>query len=101
MWPAIADVFAMPVGEPQTISLTRHMAGMDKLWRSMVEKYRLQPFDYAELVAWPFADYVFGCDWDVMSDVTKSRRFGFHDVVDTEAMLCRLLRRFREERIVP
>jgi hypothetical protein len=36
-----------------------------------------------------------------MSDVAKSRRFGFHDVVDAEEMFCRLLRKFREERIVP
>lgn len=101
VWPRIAEVFEMPADEPQTISLTRHMAGMGALWRAMTEKYGLQPFDYGELVAWPFADYVFGCDWDVMSDVTKSRRYGFHDVVDSQEMLCRLLRRFREERIVP
>jgi hypothetical protein len=43
---------------------------------------------------------VFGADWDVISDVTKSRLYGFHDVVDSEAMFVRL-RRFREERIVP
>ena len=36
-----------------------------------------------------------------MSDVTKSRLYGFHDVVDSEAMFVRLLSRFREERIVP
>jgi hypothetical protein len=36
-----------------------------------------------------------------MSDVTKSRRFGFHAVVDSEEMLVRLLGRFRQERIVP
>jgi len=47
------------------------------------------------------ADYVFGCDWDVMSDVTKSRRFGFHDVVDSEEMFVSLMRKFRAERIVP
>jgi len=52
-------------------------------------------------VAWPFADYVFGCDWDVMSDVTKSRRFGFNDVVDSEEMFVRLMWQFRAERIVP
>ena len=33
---------------------------------------------------------------DVMSDVTKSRRFGFHDVVDSEEMLVRLMRQFSE-----
>jgi len=46
-------------------------------------------------------DYVFGCAWDVMSSVTKSRLHGFHDVVDSEAMFVWLLRRFRAERIVP
>jgi nucleoside-diphosphate-sugar epimerase len=101
LWPRIAEVFDMAVGEPQTISLTQHMAGMGDLWQAMTGKYGLKPFEWGELVAWPFADYVFGCDWDVMSDVTKSRRFGFHDVVDSQEMFCRLLRRFREERIVP
>jgi nucleoside-diphosphate-sugar epimerase len=101
VWPRIAEVFEMPTAEPQTISLTQHMGAMGGLWRGMTETYGLKPYAWRELVAWPFADYVFGCHWDVMSDVTKSRRFGFHDVVDTEEMLCRLLRRFREERIVP
>jgi nucleoside-diphosphate-sugar epimerase len=101
LWPKLAAVFDMPAGDPQTISLTQHMADKALLWRAMTEKYALKPYDYDQLVAWPFADYVFGCDWDVMSDVTKSRRFGFHDVVDSEEMFMRLLRRFREQRIVP
>jgi hypothetical protein len=77
------------------------MADNAPLWRVMTEKYGLKPYAYDELVAWPFADYVFSCDWDVMSDVTKSRRFGFHDVVDSEEMFVRLMREFRAERIVP
>ena len=64
-------------------------------------RYKLKPVPYMDLVAWPFADYVFGAEWDVMSDVTKSRLYGFHDVVDSEGMFVRLLRRLREERIVP
>jgi len=101
LWPKIAAAFDMPMGDPQTISLTGHMADKGALWQAMAEKYGLQPFAYDQLVAWPFADYVFGCDWDVMSDVTKSRCFGFQDVVDSEEMFVRLLRRFRAERIVP
>jgi hypothetical protein len=61
----------------------------------------LKRIPYADLFTWPFADNVFGSDWDVMSDVTKSRLYGSHDVVDSEAMFVRLLGRFREERIVP
>ena len=91
----------MPVGDPQTISLTQHMAGQGRPVAGMTEKYGLKPIPFADLVGWPFADYVFGCDWDVMSDVTKLHRFGFHDVVDSEEMFVRLLTRFRAERIVP
>lgn len=101
LWPKLAEVFDMPAGEPQTINLTQTMADKTPLWRARTEKHGLAPIPYEQLVAWPFADYVFGCDWDVMSDVTKSRRFGFHDVVDSEEMFVRLLRRFRTERIVP
>lgn len=101
LWPKLAAAFNMPAGEPQTISLTEHMADKAPLWRAMTAKYRLKPYAFDQLVAWPFADYVFGCDWDVMSDLTKSRQFGFHDVVDSEEMFVRLMGRFREERIVP
>ena len=101
VWPRIAAVFGMKVGELQTISLTQHMTDKGELWAHMTRKYGLKPFRYEELAAWPFADYVFGADWDVMSDVTKSRLHGFHDVVDSEAMFERLLKRFRREKIVP
>jgi hypothetical protein len=77
------------------------MVDKEPLWQRMTAKYGLKPIPYRDLVAWPFADYVFGTDWDVMSDVTKSRLHGFHDVVDSQAMFERLLRRFRDERIVP
>jgi nucleoside-diphosphate-sugar epimerase len=101
LWPRIAEVFGMTWAEPQTISLVAHMSDKAPLWEEMVRKHGLQPLPFDQLVAWPFGDYVFGCDWDVMSSVTKSRQHGFHDVVDSEEMFVRLLARFRAERIVP
>ena len=101
VWPRIAEVFEMPAGEPKAISLVESMADKAPLWAAMAKKHRLQPCRFEELVAWPFGDYVFACNWDVMSDLTKSRQHGFQRVVDSEEMFVRLLRRFREERIVP
>ncbi|HSD55016.1 MAG TPA: SDR family oxidoreductase [Burkholderiales bacterium] len=101
LWPKIAAAFGMPAGDVQTISLVQHMADKGPLWDRMIEKHGLKPYRYEDIVAWPFGDYVFACDWDVMSNVTKSRQYGFHDVVDSEEMFVRLLGRFREERIVP
>ena len=101
LWPRIADVFEMPLAEPQTISLVAHMADKAPLWDALVKRHDLQPYRFDEIVAWPFGDYVFACEWDVMTDVTKSRQHGFHEVVDSEDMFVRLLRQFRAERIVP
>ena len=73
VWPKLAAVFDMKVGEVRTISLTQHMADKARLWAQLDRRStasRRTPID--QLVAWPFADYVFARDWDVMSDVTKS-----------------------------
>jgi len=101
LWPRVAEVFEMPVAEPQTISLVDHMADKAPLWEQMVQRHGLKPYRFEDIVAWPFGDYVFGCDWDVMTSTTKVRQHGFHDVVDSEQMFVRLLRQFRTERIVP
>lgn len=101
VWPRIAEVFAMPVGDIQTLALAQHMPAMAGLWQQMRERCSLAPIAYDQLVAWPFADYVFGMEWDVMSSLTKARQHGFHAVVDSEDMFVRLLERFRSERIVP
>ena len=101
VWPAIARVFDMPAAEPQPHSLVEFMADKAPLWDAIVKKHRLKSHSFTDVVAWPFGDYVFNCDWDVMTSVTKSRLHGFHAVVDSEEMFGRLLTRFREERIVP
>jgi nucleoside-diphosphate-sugar epimerase len=101
VWAQIAAVFEMPVAEPQTHSLVEFMADKAALWDAMVKKHGLKPYRFGEVVAWPFGDYVFNCDWDVMTSVTRSRQHGFHAVVDSEEMFGRLLARFRAERIVP
>ena len=101
LWPKIAGAFGMAHAGPAPLSLAGFMADKAPLWEAMVKKHGLQPYRFEEVVAWPFGDYVFNCNWDVMSNLTKSRQHGFHDAVDSEEMFVRLLRRFREERIVP
>ncbi len=101
LWPRLAGVFDMPAAEPQPLPLVEFMADKAFLWDAMVRKHGLKPYRFDEVVAWPFGDYVFNTDWDVMSNLIKSRLHGFHDVVDSEEMFVRLLKRFREERIVP
>ena len=50
----------------------------------------------------PIGASVFASDYDnIVSDTSKARRFGFHDLVDTEEMFFRMFSDFRRERIIP
>ena len=49
-----------------TIRLTEFMADKGPLWAEMQRRHELQRIAYEDLVAWPFGDYVFGTDWDVI-----------------------------------
>jgi hypothetical protein len=76
------------------------MSDKGQVWERIVERHRLQPHRQESVAAWPFADYVFGADYDVISDMGKARRFGFHGSVDSEEMFLRIQSRLREQRII-
>ncbi|QSN64504.1 SDR family oxidoreductase [Caballeronia sp. M1242] len=101
LWPAIADHLDMPLAEPQTISLRDYMADKGPLWERMVKKYDLVDIPYEHVAAWGFGDFIFRCDWDVISSTTKIRQAGFHDVVDSTDMFLRLFDEFRERKAIP
>lgn len=60
-----------------------------------------RPHRYEQVASWPFGDFVIGCEYDVISDVTKARRFGFHEAVDTEEMFARMFRVLKQRRYIP
>jgi hypothetical protein len=66
-----------------------------------VAKHGLRPIAYKDIVGWAYGDFVFTPEFDVMSDTSKLRRAGFHEVVDTEAMFVRLFDDYRGARIIP
>ena len=101
VWPRISAVFDIDWAPPQTNSLTEFMADKGPHWEKMRARCALKPYTYADLAARSFGDYVSRTDWDAMSDTTRIRRAGFHDVVDTEEMIMSMHRDFREHRLVP
>lgn len=101
IWPRIADFFEIPLAAPQTISLQSWMSDKGPVWDEIVRKHNLRPYRLEQLAAWAFGDFIFGCDYDVISDTTKLRQHGFHRVEESEAMFLCLLRQFRETRIIP
>jgi len=101
LWPKIAAHFDMPVGGVETVDLRETMKGADKLWDDINIKYGLAGYPLQRLVSWAFANYAFSNDWDVMSDTTKCRNFGFLEFMDSEEMFIDLFRDVEHERIIP
>jgi len=77
------------------------MADKAPVWERIVAKHALQPTPYAEAALWPYGDFVFTPEYDIMSDTLKLRRAGFNECMDTEEMFLRLLTRMREARALP
>jgi nucleoside-diphosphate-sugar epimerase len=101
LWPHIAACFELEPAPPMPLRLGAMMADKGPLWNSMVEKYGLRAHPYEELVSWSFAEFVFRIEYDIVSDMTKARSFGFHDVLDTEVMFERIFRDLRSQRYIP
>lgn len=101
MWPRIADFFGMECGPVQTIRLAERMADKEPLWNAMVERHGLRRRSYAETVSWAFGDFQWHAEYDSISETTKLRRFGFHDIVDDEEMLLRQMAELQALKIIP
>ncbi|MWV51333.1 NAD-dependent epimerase/dehydratase family protein [Rathayibacter sp. VKM Ac-2803] len=101
MWPALARFFDLDTAPPLPMSLTEAMADKGPLWEEMTRRYGLVPTPYSDVSSWPFGDFVFGWDYDVIADTSKSRRAGFHEYVDTEAMFLRIFQDLRDRRLIP
>jgi nucleoside-diphosphate-sugar epimerase len=100
MWPRIAGWFGLDVAPPLPMSLAEVMADKEPVWDRMVQRHGLR-HSYAEVSSWPFADAVFGWDYDFLADGGKARRFGFHEHVETAEMFPRLFGELRGRRVIP
>jgi nucleoside-diphosphate-sugar epimerase len=101
VWKDLAKFFDMDLEQPQTISLVQWMADKGEVWDNIVKKYGLKPYKLHQLAAFGFGDFIFGCDYDVISDVTKSRQAGFQRAENSHDMFIRLLQEFRDNKIIP
>lgn len=101
LWPRIADFFGMECGEIQTIDLAAFMTPKADLWRSIAEANSLQTTVMDDFVYWPFGNYVFSLNWDVMASTMKARQFGFNEFIDSEDMFLDIFRAMQSQRLLP
>ena len=101
LWPKIADFFGMEPAPPRYTPIKALMADKGPVWDRIVAKHGLEPHSYQDIVAWGYPENVFNSDYDIVSDMGKARRLGFHDSLDTEEMFLRMFSEFRQNRVVP
>jgi nucleoside-diphosphate-sugar epimerase len=101
LWPVFASYFGMKTGAVRTQRLGETMPPKKPVWERIAAKHRLEAPPYEKLVLWPYGDFVFHPDWDIMSDTLKARRLGFHEVRDTQQMFLEHFDFYRAERIIP
>jgi nucleoside-diphosphate-sugar epimerase len=95
IWHRVAEVFDLEVGAPQPFSLAKQMPLKADAWAALAQRHGLQTLPYDKLVGWPFGDFVFNTEFDMISDMGKIRRAGFTEAVETEATIVGALERLR------
>lgn len=100
LWPKIANYFNMEVDSPLPLPLQTMMSDKEDIWEEIKTQHGLK-YNYKDVSAWAFGDFVFSWDYDFFADGTKARRLGFHAFVDTEEMFFRLFDEMRKKQIIP
>lgn len=101
IWPAIADYFGLVVAQPQKIDLVHMMADKADLWQRLTAEHDLLQIPYDQLVGWNYGNFVFTPEFDVISSTTKAKRFGFHEVQDSQEMFLRHFDELRARKVIP
>ena len=77
------------------------MADKAPVWDRIVARHALQRRPLDSLASWEFGDFVFGKEWDLLTDTGRLRRAGFNACVDTIGMIQDQLGQYREALLLP
>jgi hypothetical protein len=77
------------------------MADAGPIWDSIVDAHGLAPHRVETLVSWWHADADLGRGFETFTDMTKSRRLGFLEYLETERSFLDLFERLRWKHVIP
>lgn len=101
LWPQFAAYFGVACGGPARVRLADHIGDKHATWQALVDRHDLERVSLEARVLWPYADYLFSPEWDIISSMSKARAAGFGEVVDSARMFLDLFEHFRSARIIP
>jgi nucleoside-diphosphate-sugar epimerase len=101
MWDDIARHLGLDVAPPVPLKLAQHMADKGAIWKRIAERHGLVQPDLSKLVGWPFGDFIFNTESDVISNVNKIYEFGFAERMDSTQSLIAAIDSLKRQRVLP
>jgi nucleoside-diphosphate-sugar epimerase len=101
MWEDIARHLGLDVAPPVPLKLAQHMADKGPVWKRIAERHGLVRPDLTKLVGWPFGDFIFHTESDVISNVNKIYEFGFKERMDSTKSLIAAIDSLKRQKLLP
>jgi nucleoside-diphosphate-sugar epimerase len=101
MWEDIARHLDLDVAPPVPLKLAQHMADKGPVWKRIAERHGLVRPDLTKLVGWPFGDFIFHTESDVISNVNKIYEFGFKERMDSTKSLIAAIDSLKRQKLLP
>jgi hypothetical protein len=101
MWEDVAGHVGLSVAPPVPLKLARHMADKGAVWKELAQRHGLVQPDLGKLVRWPFGDFIFHTESDVISDVNKIYQFGFTERIDSSKSLIAAIDSLKRKKALP
>lgn len=103
LWPRLAAWFGVEArGFDGTVHpLEAQMAGSEATWQALAERHQLAVPELSQLASPWHTDLDLGRPLEVMTDMTKSRKLGFHVYQSTEESFLELFAQLRQDRLIP
>ena len=108
IWPSLADMFDMDVGNPERHLLSDWIYDCEDEWQALVKANNLAPYSIRELAgdSFYYADALFNAYSDsppppALLSTIKLRQAGFNECIDTEEMFRTWFERLRQINVLP
>ena len=101
MWEDVAQHLGLEVGPPVPLALARHMADKGPVWKGIAQRHGLVQPELTKLLGWPFGDFIFHTESDVISDVNKIYQFGFTERINSTMSLIAAIDSLKRQKVLP
>ena len=101
VWEHIGRALDLPLGPPMPMALASHMPLLESIWNRLASEQNIRIPKYQEAVRWGFGDFVFGAEFDVVSNTTKIRKAGFVETLDPADAILAAIKRQQSNKIIP